>query len=199
MQCKNRSLLTRHWWRFVSWIAHIYLNNNTRLLCACCPCSLGMWLTRPFHDNWQQSIFICAMSYQSIKRASIFTSFIIRGWSTWWVREHEPAWINYPGQPARSLLTCAAPLLIIVRMNLHKGKGASLRVLLRIMQTSWILIAVCWNHAPPWQHSGVWWILVHCYLWSHGIVVPCSCEWSAKLGDLACSLVDCDDVPVKWS
>ena len=42
--------------------------NNTRLQCAHCSCSLGMWLTRPFHDNnWRQSVFIYARSYQSIK------------------------------------------------------------------------------------------------------------------------------------
>ena len=56
---------------------------NTRLLCACSACSLGMWLTRPIHDDkWRQSIFIYARCYQIIKHESmIFTSFIIRSWS----------------------------------------------------------------------------------------------------------------------
>ena len=54
--------------------------NNTRLQCARSACALGTGLTRPFHDdNWRQLVFIYARSYQSIKRDSVFTSFIIRG------------------------------------------------------------------------------------------------------------------------
>ena len=47
-------------------------NNNTRLQCARCACSLGTWLTRPFHGDWQQSVFIYGRSYQilSVKASS---------------------------------------------------------------------------------------------------------------------------------
>ena len=64
--------------------------NNTRLQCARSACALGTGLTRPFHDDmWRQSVFIYARCYQSIKRDSIFTSFIIRGWSARWARAHD--------------------------------------------------------------------------------------------------------------
>ena len=94
-------------------IAMQYNINNTILQYARSACALGTGLTRPFHDdNWRQSVFIYARSYQSIKRDRIFTSFIIRGWSARWARERD--W--------QSLLACAACLLIIVRAYLHKGK-----------------------------------------------------------------------------
>ena len=69
---------------------------------------------------------------KSIKRERIFTSFIIRGWSAWWVRCTWTGIVYYPGQPAQSLLAGAAPLLILVCAYLHKGNGASVTVLLRI-------------------------------------------------------------------
>ena len=41
----------------------------------------------PFHDNWWQSVFIYkCKELSNIMHESIFTSFIIRGWSAWWVR-----------------------------------------------------------------------------------------------------------------
>ena len=66
-----------------------------------------------------------------MKYERIFTSFIIRGWSAWGCAR-ELAYINDLGQPAQALLARAAPLLIRVRAYLHKGKGASLVVLLRM-------------------------------------------------------------------
>ena len=64
--------------------------NNTSLQSARRACSLGTWLTRPIHDdNRRQSVLIYARSYQSIKRESIFISFIIRGWSAWWARARD--------------------------------------------------------------------------------------------------------------
>ena len=52
---------------------------NTRLQCTRCACTLGTWLTRPFHDdNRRQSVFIYARSYQSIQREKTFTSFLIQ-------------------------------------------------------------------------------------------------------------------------
>ena len=51
------------------------------------------------------------------------------------------------------LLRIPSPLLILLRAYLHiKGKG------LVWLCCQWILIAVCWNHAPPWQNCRVWWI-----------------------------------------
>ena len=70
----------------------------TRLESACRACSFGTWLTHPFHDD----------------------NFIIRGWSSWWVCADGLSSINYPSQPAQSLLACAVPLLILVRMYFHR-------------------------------------------------------------------------------
>ena len=67
-------------------------------------------------------------SYQSFKHESIFTSFIIRSWSAW------TGLVKYPDQPAQWLLARGAPLPILVRAYLHKGKGDSLVVLLRMKQ-----------------------------------------------------------------
>ena len=85
---------------------------SNKMQCARCACSLGMWLTRPFHDDsWQRySLMQGAIKVLSIYK-SIFTSFIIHGWSTWWVRCAWTGPVNYPGQPA--------PLLILVRAKLH--------------------------------------------------------------------------------
>ena len=64
-------------------------------------------------DGNQYSFMQGAIKELSVK--SIFTNFIIRGLSAWWVCCASTGLVNYPGQPARSLLACAAPLLILVR------------------------------------------------------------------------------------
>ena len=85
---------------------------------------------------------------------SIFISFVICGCSAWWVRVRWLASINYPGHPAQSLLACAAPLLILVRANLHQGKGDSLVVLLRIkrklMNIDCHLLKPCTTMTAQW-------------------------------------------------
>ena len=94
-----------------------------------------MWWTRPSCDNNRlYSILIYTRSYPSLQGESIFTSFIIRGWSALISACTRIGLDNFLGQPVQSLVACAAPLLILVRAYLHWETGASpaLAALLRI-------------------------------------------------------------------
>ena len=109
---------------------------NTRLQCALCTCALGTWLTRPIHDdNRRQSVFIYARCYQSFKLESIYTSYIIRGWSAFDERMRVTDLDKSSRSDVQLFLACAAHLLTLVLAYISsqlKGKGIKLVVLLRI-------------------------------------------------------------------
>ena len=90
---------------------------------------------------------------RSIKRESIITSFIIRGWSAWCVRLDWLKWLSRSVCAIIAGIRCAFadPFLAY----LHSEKGASLAVLLRMAKAYELFGTVSWNQRPLLLNGGV--------------------------------------------